>query len=117
LALYTTEHYTYGYLDYIFSLPANTYSVKLYFNSRTANHSGTTQLLQNISANGTPIVSNWSAFDAAGGVNLPYILTTSVTVGSNRTLDLKFVPYEGDNWPDSGYVSAIEVVPTGPART
>ncbi|MCL5746579.1 MAG: malectin domain-containing carbohydrate-binding protein, partial [Acidobacteria bacterium] len=93
----------FGNMSYTFTLPNGNYSVTLKFAELYWSQPG--QRVFNISANGTPVLSNFDIFAAAGGRNTAVDRTFYATV-TNGALNLQFA-----SLVDSAAVNGIEILP------
>ncbi len=86
-ALYQTERYGNGALEYRFSAPNGNYNVTLKFAEIYFNSAGLRVF--NIAINGTQVETNFDIFAAAGGNNKAIDKTYTVAV-TNGTIDIQF---------------------------
>jgi hypothetical protein len=108
-ALYQTERYNPGTLEYRFSVPNGSYSVTLKFAEIYFNAPG--QRIFNISVNGTQVETSFDPFAAAGASNKAVDRTYAVNV-TNGAIDIQFASIT-----DNAKVSAIQILAAGSPST
>src|SRR5439155_11688841 len=100
-ALYQTERYNTGPVEYLFTAPNGSYNVKLKFAEIYFTQAG--QRSFNIVINGQTVQTSLYAFAQAGGGNLAVDRTYPVTVSAGQ-IDIKLVPVISNP-----KISAIEI--------
>jgi hypothetical protein len=104
-AVYQTERYNSGTLEYRFSVPNGGYSVTLKFAEIYFNAPG--QRVFNISINGTQVETGFDPFAAAGAANKAVDRTYTISV-TNGAIDIQF-----QSVVNNAKVSAIQIVAAG----
>jgi hypothetical protein len=100
-ALYQTERFDPGVLEYKFRVPNGNYDVALKFAEIYFNSAG--QRVFNIVINGAQLEANFDIFAVAGGSGIPIDKTYTVAV-QNGTIDIQLTPVA-----NNPKVSAIQI--------
>ncbi len=105
-AVYQTERY--GNLSY--ALPnltaGSSYTVRLHFAELYWTSSG--QRIFNVAINGSPVLTNFDIYGAAGGENKAIVKEFTATADSSGTISIQLTTVK-----DNAKISGIEVIPTG----
>ncbi len=106
--LYQTEHWAPGGFTYSFNVPAGSYQVTLKFAEIFDAAAG--QRIENVTINGTQVLTNFDIFADAGGANIADDKVFNNISPVNGTITIAFAPTSGS--PDqNAKVDALQIVP------